>query len=121
MSWLILKVDKDPGSDRYCIWSVTAGAPVFDGTKAVLARYWEACNAPDLSLDLGAKFERADRAGSSSLYGGDWDGRGLDYQGLGILIRESLGPMLDRMNALTTGWGFTSEMARHYLRPYEES
>jgi hypothetical protein len=78
-----------PGGDEYVYWSDIAEAPRVVGTRAEVAGYMVGIGHGD---DLDARFDRADRTGTSALSGFyDWSDTGPIAQQRGVVPRDRLG------------------------------
>jgi hypothetical protein len=96
MGWIVIKVNRDPGEDRWCLWSSNSDEPVFDGTeKDMIAMYlFEFGN--HVREALRQRIERAKIHGGGTDWLGDWDDN-LVTSGTkrGVLPRAKLADLLD--------------------------
>lgn len=101
MPTIILKAD--PHVDLYVGWSSVVEAPVFVGTRAEALAYF----AGRGSEPVGARLDRADRTGTSALWGdppreGAWEDSGLIYMQQARLPRANLLALAQRYRDATT-------------------
>lgn len=117
MGWLVLKVNRDPEEDRWCLWSTIVEAPVFDGTQADMTRMYLRQYGEVVRRELMLRIERAITHGAGTDYDGDWDGAdtGMIYKQMGVMPREKLGEVLDILAA-----DGTDEDVRPLLTPFED-
>jgi hypothetical protein len=117
MGWLVLKVNRDPAEDRWCLWSTIVEAPIFDGPEEELIRYYLRAEGENRRAALMRYIERARTHGAGTDYDGDWDGEytGMIYKQMGIMPREKLGEVLDIITR-----GGTDEDVRALLTPFED-
>ena len=118
MGWLVLKVNRDPEEDRWCLWSTIVEAPVFDGTEADMTRMYLRQYGEVVRPALMERIERAKVHGAGTDWEGDWDGEytGMIYKQMGIMPREKLGELLDIVSTQDR----PDEDVRPLLRPFED-
>lgn len=97
MGWLVLKVNRDPTEDRWCLWSTMAEGPVFDGTEEELTQRYLFEHGNQMREGLARRIERAKVHGAGTDWDGDWGPEAeLTMNGLrGSLPRHQLGTLLD--------------------------
>lgn len=117
MGWLVLKVNRDPAEDRWCLWSTIVEAPVFDGTEAEMTRMYLRQHGEKERPGLMRRIERARVHGAGTDYEGDWDGEytGMIYKQMGVMPRDKLGEVLDILTA-----DGSDEDVRKLLTPFED-
>jgi hypothetical protein len=118
MGWLVLKVNRDPEEDRWCLWSTIVEAPVFDGTQADMTRMYLRQYGEIVRRELMLRIERAITHGAGTDWEGDWDGEdtGMIYKQMGIMPREKLGELLDIVSTQER----PDEGVRPLLRPFDD-
>ena len=86
MGWIVIKVNRDPGEDRWCLWSSIAEGPVFDGTEEEMTDRYLFEYGNQMRLNLAQRIERA------KVHGG-----GTDYLGANVTIphKEAVLGLLD--------------------------
>jgi hypothetical protein len=95
MGWIVIKVNRDPGEDRWCLWSTIAEGPVFDGTEEEMTQRYLFENGERMRQGLKDRIERAKVHGGGTDYMGDWgDDLYMNNEG-GILPRAKLADLLD--------------------------
>jgi hypothetical protein len=123
MPTIIVKLD--PNEDFYVLWSSVVDAPTSFGTRAQITEHLLYYDFSQGQIDDGyaqrqidARFERADERGTSSMVrgDGDWSDEFFMYMQEGLLRRDHLKTLYERMEALDTDYPDVSDL----LIPFED-
>jgi hypothetical protein len=115
MGWIVIKVNRDPAEDRWCLWSSIAEGPVFDGTEQAMTEMYLFENGNMMRQGLQERIERAKVHGGGTSYMGDWDDDLYMNNEGGILPRRKLAELLD----VYAKGGVRSEI-KALLEPFED-